>query len=148
MIDSQHSELPAGSTGELGDDSPMITHAHIRPYVVASLLHRGAVRLHEVVAAITPHCRMDDLKVGAWDPTDGCYCEGTRLEKLTEEVLEEFSTKNFTYYNESKDLWVLTSNNLSTIITWVTALNSQIPKNLLESYYSNVLSNRGKSCDL
>jgi hypothetical protein len=124
-------ELLPGAVGAFIDEVPLLTSAHVKPYVVASLLHRGAVKHYEVIAAITPHCRMDDLKVGAWDPLEGDYCEGTRLEKLVDEVLGEFVAEGILRYNEDQELWVLTTTNLPTIISWVAALGARMPQHLL-----------------
>ncbi len=124
-------ELLPGAVGAFIDEVPMLTSAHVKPYVVASLLHRGAVKHYEVIAAITPHCRMDDLKVGAWDPLEGDYCEGTRLEKLVDEVLGEFVAEGILRYNEDQELWVLATTNLPTIISWVAALGARMPQHLL-----------------
>lgn len=74
---------------------------------------------------------MDDLKVGAWDPLEGDYCEGTRLEKLVDEVLGEFVAEGILRYNEDQELWVLTTTNLPTIISWVAALGARMPQHLL-----------------
>jgi hypothetical protein len=126
-------EMPPGSVGEIANQLPLLTHAHIRPYVVAILLHRGAVAMHEIVAAITPHARTTDLKVGEWDLVGLCYCEGTRLEKLAEEVLHEFVANGYLYYNGEKDLWVLTDRNLTGIISWISTLNAQMPQNIIAS---------------
>jgi hypothetical protein len=124
-------ELLPGAVGAFIDEVPLLTSAHVRPYVVASLLHRGAVKHYEVIAAISPHCRMDDLKVGAWDPLEGDYCEGTRLERLVDEVLGEFVSGGILRYNEDQELWVLTTTNLPTIISWVAALGARMPQHLL-----------------
>jgi hypothetical protein len=74
---------------------------------------------------------MDDLKVGAWDPLEGDYCEGTRLEKLVDEVLGEFVAEGILRYNEGQELWVLATTNLPTIISWVAALGARMPQHLL-----------------
>jgi hypothetical protein len=109
----------------------MLTTAHVRPFVVAILLHRGAVKPHEVWASLTPHCCSDDLKVGGWDPLDNDYCEGTRVEKLVDEVLGEFVSEGLVRYNEEQDLWVLTANHIPKVISWVTALGARMPQHLL-----------------
>jgi hypothetical protein len=124
-------ELLPGAVGAFMEEVPLLTSAHVRPYVVASLLHRGAIKHYEVIAAISPHCRMDDLKVGAWDPLEGDYCEGTRLERLVDEVLGEFVSGGILRYNEDRKLWVLTTTNLPTIISWVAALGARMPQHLL-----------------
>jgi len=124
-------DLPPGSVGAFIEDLPMLTTAHVKPFVVAILLHRGAVRPQEVLASLMPHCRADDLKVGGWDPLDNDYCEGTRVEKLVDEVLGEFVAQGITRYNEEQDLWVLTSKHLPQIISWVTALGGRMPQHLL-----------------
>ena len=109
----------------------MLTSAHVRPFVVAILLHRGAVRRHEVIASLVPHCCSDDLKEGGWDPLDNDYCEGTRLEKLVDEVLGEFVSEDMVRYNEDQDLWVLTVNSIPRVISWVTTLGAKMPQHLL-----------------
>lgn len=124
-------ELPPGSVGAFIDDVPLLTTAQVRPYVVATLLHRGAVRHDEVIASLTPHCRIEDLKEGAWDPLEGDYCDGTRLERLVDEVLGEFVSEGLVRYNESQDIWVLTTNDLPRIISWVASLGARMPQHLL-----------------
>lgn len=124
-------DLPPGSVGAFVEDMPMLTSAHVRPFVVAILLHRGAVRPSEVVASLVPHCCSEDLKVGGWDPLDNEYCEGTRLEKLIDEVLGEFVLEGIVRYNEDLDLWVLTTKDLPRVISWVTSLGARMPQHLL-----------------
>lgn len=109
----------------------MLTSAHVRPFVVAILLHRGAVRPGEVIASLIPHCCSEDLKTGGWDPLDNEYCEGTRLEKLIDEVLGEFVLQGIVRYNEDQDLWVLTTKDLPRVISWVTSLGARMPQHLL-----------------
>lgn len=117
--------------GAFVDEVPLLTTAHVRPYVIATLLHRGAVRHHEVIASLTPHCLIDDLKVGAWDPLENDYCEGTRLERLVDEVLGEFVSEGLVRYNEDQDLWVLTACDITRVISWVAALGAKMPSHLL-----------------
>jgi hypothetical protein len=124
-------DLPPGSVGAFIENLPMLTSAHVRPFVVAILLHRGAVKHHEVIASLVPHCCNDDLKVGGWDPLDNDYCEGTRVEKLVDEVLGEFVSEGIVRYNEEQDLWVLTANHIPRIISWVTALGARMPQHVL-----------------
>jgi hypothetical protein len=123
--------LPPGCVGALIDDVPLLTAAHVRPYVVASLLHRGAVRHTEIIASLIPHCSNADLIVGGWDPFDEDYCENTRAEKLVDEVLAEFLIEGLVRYNDEKELWVLTSSNLSRVISWAAALGAKLPGHLL-----------------
>lgn len=121
----------AGCVGALIDDLPMLTTAHVRPYIVAILLHRGAVRPCEAIASISPHCRISDLRTGEWDPLDEEWCETTRLEKLVNEVLGELVCEGIVRYNDDQDLWVLTSNQLSTLIAWVSSLGARLPQHVL-----------------
>lgn len=123
-------EIP-GSVGAFIDDLPLLTTAHVKPYVIAILLHRGAVRRPEIVASLTPHCLLDDLRVGAWDPLDGEYCEGTRLEKIIDEVLGEFVYDGTLRYNEELDIWVLTTQHLPKTISWIASLGAKMPQHLL-----------------
>jgi hypothetical protein len=123
-------EIP-GAVGAFIDDLPLLTTAHVKPYVIAILLHRGAVRRDEVIASLTPHCRQDDLRVGAWDPLEGEYCEGTRLEKMVDEILGEFVYDGTLRYNEELDIWVLTTQHLPMVISWVASLGGKMPQHLL-----------------
>ena len=109
----------------------MLTTADVKPFVIAILLRRGAVRPSEVLACLTPHCRHDDLKVGGWDEFDNEYCEGTRAEKLVDEVLGEFVSEGILRYNEAEDLWVLTTKNVPQIISWVATLGGRMPQHIL-----------------
>lgn len=122
-------ELP--SCGLLIDDLPMLSTANIRPYVIAILLHRGAVRPSDVIASLIPHCSSDDIRVGGWDYFENDdYCDGTRLEKLIDEVLADYVCDGILRYNEEKELWVLTNNDLTTVISWVAATKAKFPQHL------------------
>lgn len=120
-----------GCVGALVDELPFLTTSHVRPYIVATLLHRGAVRPFEVMASLTPHCRISDLREGEWDPLDEEWCEGTRIEKLINEVLGEMVSEGLIRYNEESDLWILTAEKLSTIISWVASLGAKMPQHIL-----------------
>ena len=122
---------PPGCVGALIDDLPLLTTAHVRPYIIAILLHRGAVRSSEAISTISPHCRVSDLRVGEWDPLDEEWCETTRLEKLVNEVLGELICEQIVRYNENMDLWVLSSGQLSTLIAWVSSLGARLPQHVL-----------------
>jgi hypothetical protein len=123
-------DAPGGCCGLLLDDVPMLLASHVRPYVIAILLHRGAVRSWEVIASLTPHCSHADLRIGEWDPIDDDYCDQTRLEKLIDEVLGNFVAEGVLRYNEEQDMWVLTGNKVSMIISWVTSLGAKLPHHL------------------
>lgn len=125
-----------GAVGPFIDELPIVSHANIKPYVIAILLHRGAVRFGEVLTALTPHCPQIDLKTGAWDSIENCEIEDkTRLELLVEEVLGEMVSAGYLRYNEEQDLWVLSigrnNRNLPTIINWVSATGAQLPQHVL-----------------
>lgn len=130
-MDCETTDSLPNSVGALIDDVPLLTTAQVRPYVVATLLHRGAVRHNEVIASLTPHCRIEDLKEGAWDPLEGDYCDGTRLERLVDEVLGEFVSEGLVRYNHQQDFWVLIPAHLPRIISWVAALGARMPQHLL-----------------
>lgn len=123
--------MPPGCVGALADDIPLLTTAQVRPYVVATLLHRGAARDSEIIGSLVPHCTPGDLRVGGWDPFDEEYCEGTRLEKLVDEVLGEFVSEGLVRYNEAQDLWVLTTQDIPRVISWVASLGAKMPQHLL-----------------
>lgn len=131
-MNTQELELLAGAVGAFFDDVPRLTTAIVRPYVIAILLHRGAVSPREVLASLTPHCQHADLKVGGYDDEDdGEEYEGTRAESLIDEVLGELVIEGILRYSESKDLWILTTRDLSRVISWTAALGGRIPQHLL-----------------
>ena len=125
-----------GAVGALIDDTPLLTHATVQPYIIAILLHRGAVRFPEILAALTPQCSDVDLRVGVWDSGGNYEIEDrTRAELLVEEVLGEMVGAGILRYNEGKDLWVLSvgdnRQNLPKIINWVSATGAQMPHHIL-----------------
>ena len=126
----------AGSVGPFIDDRPLLTHARIKPYIIAILLHRGAVRFSEITGAIMPHCSDVDTKVGMWDGIENYEMEDRcRLEVLIDEVLGEMVSQKILRYNENSDLWVLSlgvnRQNLPKIINWIAAVGGQMPHHLL-----------------
>lgn len=126
----------SGAVGPFIDDRPLITHATIKPYIIAILLHRGAVSFGEIIACLVPHCADIDLKIGLWDELENCNIEDrNRLELLTEEVLGEMVGIGILRYNEEQDLWVLSvgenRKNLPKIINWVAATGAQLPRHVL-----------------
>jgi hypothetical protein len=138
MTQVQHewdeSEMPVdipGCVGAFVDEIPLVTHAMLRPYVIAILLHRKAVRLSEIMAAVTPHCSSIDLKIGAWGEYEDTEPNKTRLEIIAEEVLGKMVASGLIVYNKSQDFWVLTrgekDQNLTTVISWVSSLDAQLP---------------------
>lgn len=134
-----HSTLTSfvpGAVGPFIDELPIVSHANVKPYIVAILLHRGAVRFQEILAAITPHCPQIDLKIGAWDSIENYEIDDkTRLELLAEEVLGEMVSSGLLRYNEEQDFWVLAvgenNRNLPTIVNWVSATGGQLPQHIL-----------------
>lgn len=136
MASTNDCDFVCGAVGTLIDELPLITHAHVKPYIVAILLHRGAVRFNEIISSISPHCAVVDLRVGAWDEIENCEIEDkTRLELIVEEVLGEMVSSGMLRYNETHDLWVLSvgSNqcNLPKIMNWVSATDGQLPHHIL-----------------
>lgn len=129
MTEANVFESTSGGVGQVPEDLPELTHAIIRPYVIAILLHRGSIKLHEIIAAITPHVRTNDLKT-CWE--DNCGLDETKLELFAKEVLKEFEIKKLLCYDLNQDIWMLETDNLTTIISWVTTLNSQLPKTIIE----------------
>lgn len=132
--ESYRASLPGG-VGPYIDETPLINHAHIRPYIIAILLHRGGVSFSEVLQALTPHCAHVDLKVGAYGDFEDCDPDKSKVEILVEEVLGEMVAQQILRYNEKRDLWVLSlgqnKRHLTTIIGWASTLGGQIPHHLL-----------------
>lgn len=136
MASNDECAFICGAIGALVDELPLITHAHVKPYIVAILLHRGAVRFSEIISSISPHCAVIDLRVGAWDEIENCEVEDkTRLELITEEVLGEMVSAELLRYNEEHDLWVLSlgrnQRNLPKIMNWVSATDGQLPHHIV-----------------
>jgi len=131
----EESEMAPGTVGLLFDETPLMTHAHIRAFVWPILLYRGAVRPHEVVAAVSGVCSTEDIKTGAWDALLGDYGDRTRVELLVDEVLGEMIAEGLCRYNEEQDIWVLTlgnqRQNVARVINVVTALDAMMPQHLL-----------------
>ena len=113
-----------GAMGALIDDLPRVTHANVKPYIIAVLLHRGAVSFSEVVSSISPHCPLDDLRI------EDDY-EKSTLELIVEEVLGEMVAGRILRYNEDKDLWVIdpgsNNQNVPTVISCAATTGAQIP---------------------
>lgn len=124
-------EVAPGACGLLIDEMPMLLASNVKPYVIAILLHRGAVRRHEIQASLVSHCSISDLKVGEWDSLNDDYCETTRLEELIDEVLGDFVSEGILRYSEARDMWVLTGSNISTIISWAAATGAKLPHHLI-----------------
>jgi hypothetical protein len=129
------SEMAPGYCGLLFDETPLLTQAHVRSFVWPILLYRGAVRPHEVVAAVTSVCSTEDLKTGAWDALEGDYSDRSRVEILVDEVLGEMINEGICRYNEERDIWVLNlgenKENLPKIIGIVCSLDGAMPHHLL-----------------
>lgn len=126
----------SGAVGPLIDETPVLTHANVKPYIIAILLHRGAVKFNEIIASLIPHCAEVDVKVGMWDDIENYEIEDrNRLEVLVGEVLGEMVANKILRYNEKRDLWVLSvgdnRRNLPKIINWVAATGAQIPHHIL-----------------
>jgi hypothetical protein len=131
----EESEMAPGFAGLLWDDTPVLTHSHVRTFIWPILLYRGAVRPSEVVGAISQVCSTEDLKVGAWSALEGDYVDRTRVELLVDEVLGEMVGSRILRYNADEDLWVLTlgenRQNVHKVINVVTALDGMMPHHLL-----------------
>ena len=142
--DENRNDIP-GALGPFLDNCPLITHANIRPYVVAILLHRGAVRISEVLAALVPHCCHGELKSGELiEGMDPDLADKTRLEILVEQVLAEMQASNMLIYHEKSNVWVLSAlggcDNLPRIINWVTSMNSQLPRSIISEIFNQKLN--------
>lgn len=135
MLTSKQRFILPGGLGPFVDENPLLTHAHIKPYIIAILLHRGAVSFSEILVAISPHAAQIDLKLGAYGEFEDCDPNKSRLELLVEEVLGEMVIEKIIRYNDDKDIWVLflgeNKNNLTKIIGWASTLGGQIPHHLL-----------------
>jgi hypothetical protein len=124
------SEMAPGTIGALIDDVPLLIPAMVRPYVIAITLHRGALRRHELIAALTPHLAVADMQTGAWSSLEGDYVDNTRVELVCDEVIGEFVRAGRLWYNDTKDMW--TATDLGYWITKATELDATVPFHLLK----------------
>lgn len=74
---------------------------------------------------------MCDLKTSGWDPLEGDWCEGTRMEKIVDQALGEMVADGVISYNDDSNKWELCVEGLTQIVKWATALNSAIPGGLV-----------------
>lgn len=118
-----------GTIGPLIDDVPLVIPAMVRPYVIAIVLHRGAIRLSELLQALTPHLPVADQQVGAWDALEGGYVDSTRAELVCNEVMGEFVRAGRLRYNDRDGMWVATD--LAFWVTKATELDGGLPLHLL-----------------
>jgi hypothetical protein len=136
------SEIAPGTVGPLLDEVPLLTVAMIRPYVVAAVLHRGAVRAEELYAALTPHCATTDLQTGAWSAIEGDYLDCTRLELLVGEALGEFVSAGRLRYNCQKNMWVADEKALVYWVTKASELDAHLPRHILSRANARNLNTR------
>ena len=120
-----------GSVGEFREDIPLTTVAIVRPYIVAILLHRGRMRLHEVVTAMVPLCPMDDLKAG-WDSFEMKEISGTRLEHVVGQAIEGLQDNGIIMYDSRREAYFMNPEKLTTIISWLTTLDARMPREFAE----------------
>lgn len=125
------SELAPSSIGCLVDERPLLTPAIVRPYIIAIVLHRGAVREEEIYAALVPHCTQLDLNTGVLASLNGDWLDDqTRLEEITEFVLGDMVAKSLLRYNESEEIWVADESSLVKWVTYACNLDGQLPKHI------------------
>ena len=129
----EESELAPSSIGCLLDDRPLLTPAIIRPYVVAIVLHRGAVRVSEICAALVPHCTDLDIKTGADSLLTGDWLETTRMEEYIDYVLGEMVAADLLRYNEKEEFWVAKESSMVKWVSYACELNGQLPKHLAKT---------------
>jgi len=129
-MNTTEAEMAPGTIGPLIDDVPLLIPAMVRPYVIAAVLHRGAIKRHELIAALTPHLAVADMQVGAWSALEADYVDSTRVELVCDEVLGEFVSAGRLCYNDTKDMW--TATDLGYWMTKATELDATIPFHLLK----------------
>lgn len=130
----EEAEVAPGTLGLLFDETPKLTIADVKPFVWSVLLYRGAVKRHEIVAALTPLCAHGEL-YRYWSDDLDEQDDRTRLEWLIDEVLGEMTAQTILRYSIDADLWVLelgeNQRHLPTIIKAVAGVDGSLPKHLL-----------------
>ena len=128
----EEAEVAPGTLGLLYDETPELTTADIRPFIWAILLYRGAVKKHEAVGAVTPLCGHSELYSGFSDDLDP-EDDRTRLERLVDEVLGDWTACGRLRYSTKGDLWVLNSSDrhLPEVIKVVAGTNGSLPQHYI-----------------
>lgn len=126
----EDAEICPGTTGVLIEEQPRLTHAHVRPFVWAVLLYRGAVHSWEVVNALSAVCSIEDMKISDDNDDDD---DRTWAEIVVNEVLGEMVVEGLLEYSDDKDIWVLryNSKNLPTVLTAVSGIDGRMPQHFL-----------------
>lgn len=114
------------------EDKPALNTAIVRPYIIAVLLHRGAVTIDEVMHSLSPHCMPEDLIEGCWDEHYQDYIDCSKAESLVLEVLGEMIGQQVVRYNFEKSRWILIGENVPELIKWVSSLGGQIPAHTIQ----------------
>lgn len=122
-------DVPPGS---VWDEPPRLTLAQIRPYAVAVLMHQGSLTKAALEATLVPHCNIDDLKVGGVDPFDGVEYDGTRLEKLVEQIIQEMAAEKTIAYSAATCCWVFAPQAVHRALRWAIGLNCALPPSLAQ----------------
>lgn len=126
----EEAEIAPGTVGVLMEDTPKLTTAHVRPFVWAILLYRGAVHSWEVVNALSAVCGVDNMRISDDYDLDE---ERNQAEICTDTVLAEMVLEGLLEYNEEKDIWVLRYSNTATptVIKAVAGVNGSMPKHYI-----------------
>jgi hypothetical protein len=141
-VDALNDDLPPGS---VLDDPPRLTLAALRPYAVALLLHKGWLSVEELAATLTAHCNIEDLKVGGTDPFDGVEYDGTRLERLIEQAIDELVAQGILQHSKATQNWVPTPRGIGRFTRWAAVLNAVLPAGILmyiQQGFANVETRR------
>ena len=115
------------------DENPLIDTARARPFIIAGLLFKGEVYLHDVVASISPYLNIEDLKESQWCPIEQDYLDVSRAEAVVLEVLGEMVAANYVHYNEESGAWELNNNSLTTCISWAASLGGRLPSKIIQN---------------
>jgi hypothetical protein len=107
-----------------------MTLAALRGYAIALIMHKGHLKEHELVSTVVGQCCLDDLKVGGIDLFDGQEYDGTRLEKLIDQLTAELESNGLLVYSEPLVAWVPNSAKLGAFVKWSAALNCDLPDSI------------------
>ena len=121
-----------GSVGTITDPRLPITVNQARPYIVAILLHHGALKLEDALATISPHCNVSDLRISAYvEGVDEPDPDFTHLERVTLNALRSMEECGIVTYEADEKTWHLkaedSSKTLALILNWVSSMGAQLP---------------------
>lgn len=144
MADPSAWNLPAGSVGQLFDDTPRLHPAQVRPFIWAYLLMDGEVCVSDVAKALTGHLAPEDMRVGFDE--NAADEDATPAEALIRSVIEEFVSELLLEESPSGDgKFILTDTAIARVLSMTCSLNAALPARYLNRVAEKERAEKGLS---